>query len=45
MYDDSGLNIISSDIEILRPIYIIYNHWILDYDRNEINKVFKAFDL
>jgi len=41
MYDDRGLDIIASDKEILRPIYEKYNDWILDYDREQIDKQFK----
>jgi len=41
MYDDRGLDIISSDKETIRPIYIKHNNWILDYDRKEIDKQFE----
>ena len=40
MYDDRGLDIIAADRETLRPIYETFNNWILDYDRNEIDKQF-----
>ena len=42
MYDDRGVDIISSDIETLRPIFIKHNNWILDYDRNQIDKHFES---
>lgn len=41
MYDDRGLDIISTDIEAIRPIYKKHNDWILDYDRKQIDKLFE----
>lgn len=41
MYDDRGLDIISADKEILQPIYKKHNEWILDYDREQIDKQFE----
>ncbi len=41
MYDDRGLDIISADKETLRPIYKKHNDWILDYDREQIDKQFE----
>lgn len=41
MYDDRGLDVISADKEILRPIYEKHNDWILDYDREQIEKQFE----
>ena len=38
MYDDRGLDLISSNKETLRPIYNKHNAWILDYDRKRIDK-------
>lgn len=38
MYDDRGLDIISTDQETLRLIYKKHNDWILDYDREQIDK-------
>ena len=40
MYDDRGLDVITTDKETIRPIYGKYNHWILDYDRKKIDKLF-----
>ena len=40
MYDDRGLDIIATDKEIIRPIYKKHNDWILDYDREQIDKQF-----
>lgn len=41
MYDDRGLDIISTDIETIRPIYKKHNDWLLDYDRKQIDKQFE----
>ncbi|MBP6301945.1 MAG: DUF3885 domain-containing protein [Bacteroidia bacterium] len=41
MYDDRGLDLISTDKETLRPIYKKHNDWILDYDRKQIDKQFE----
>jgi hypothetical protein len=39
MYDDRGLDIIAKDKEALKPLYKKFNDWILDYDREKINKM------
>lgn len=41
MYDDRGLDIIATDKETIRQIYIKHNDWILDYDREKIDKQFE----
>ncbi len=41
MYDDRGLDLISADKEMLRPIYKKFNDWILDYDRKQIDKQYE----
>lgn len=41
MYDDRGLDIISKDKKTLLPLYNGFNDWILDYDREKIDTVFK----
>lgn len=41
LYDDRGLDIISKDVDSLRSIYEKYNSWILDYNRKEIDDIFK----
>jgi hypothetical protein len=41
VYDDRGCDIWANDKEQLRPIYHKLNKWILDYDRPEIDKIFK----
>lgn len=40
MYDDRGLDIIATDKETIRTIYLEYNNWILDSDRKQIDNVF-----
>ncbi|BCZ47994.1 hypothetical protein psyc5s11_40610 [Clostridium gelidum] len=40
-YDDRGLDIVSEKRETIYPLYKNYNEWILDYDREHINKVFR----
>jgi len=41
MYDDRGLDIITSDKEMLRSIYKQHNDWLLNYDRERIDKQFE----
>ena len=41
VYDDRGADLIAADKEVLRPIYEKYNAWILDYDREQIIKIFE----
>lgn len=41
MYDDRGLDLISTDKETLKPIYKKHNDLILDYDRKQIDKLFE----
>lgn len=41
VYDDRGCDVVTTTTETLRDIYEKYNDWILDYDRNEIDKIFK----
>lgn len=40
-YDDRGCDLMATSTEIIRDVYDKYNDWILDYDRNEIDEVFK----
>lgn len=40
IYDDRGCDVIASAREDLMGIYTRYNDWILDYDRERINRVF-----
>ena len=41
IYDDRGCDIWANSIETLRPIYENLNSWILDYNRPEIDEMFK----
>lgn len=41
VYDDRGCDLLATSPETIRDIYKKYNDWILEYDRNEINKIFK----
>jgi hypothetical protein len=40
LYDDRGLDIVAYDKNTLLPIYEKFNTWILDYDREQIDKIF-----
>lgn len=40
MYDDRGLDVAAHDKNTLIPAYTNLNTWILDYDRDKIDKVF-----
>jgi hypothetical protein len=40
IYDSRGCDLISSSKESIRGIYETYNTWILDYDREQIDKTF-----
>ena len=41
LYDDRGLDIIAKDKYTLHKLYLQYNDWILDYDRDGIDLLFK----
>ncbi len=41
MYDDRGLDIIGTDLETIKPIYMKHKQWILDYDKEKIEKQFE----
>jgi len=41
VYDDRGCDLLSNSTETIRDIYNKYTQWILDYDRVEIDSVFK----
>ncbi len=40
IYDDRGCDVLATSPNTIRDMYHTYNDWILDYDRNKINKVF-----
>ncbi len=39
-YDDRGCDVLATSPNTIRGIYHTYNDWILEYDRNKIDKVF-----
>jgi hypothetical protein len=41
VYDDRGCDLLATSPETIRDMFKIYNDWILDYDRHEIDKVFE----
>ncbi|WP_110114255.1 DUF3885 domain-containing protein [Bacillus sp. CGMCC 1.16541] len=41
LYDDRGCDVIASNKEDLRSLYEQRNEWILDYDREQIDRIFK----
>ena len=40
-YDDRGLDVISTKKAMLQPLYEKFSDWLLDYDRNKMDAVFK----
>ncbi|MGG1608555.1 DUF3885 domain-containing protein [Bacillus wiedmannii] len=40
VYDDRGCDVLATSPNTIRGIYHTYNAWILEYDRNKIDKVF-----
>lgn len=40
IYDDRGCDVLAIAPDTIRDMYHTYNDWILDYDRNKIDKVF-----
>lgn len=41
VYDDRGCDLVATSSETIKGMYYKYNDWILDYDRNKIDQVFK----
>lgn len=41
LYDDRGLDLVAKDKNKLYPLYERFNSWILDYDRETIDHIFK----
>ena len=41
LYDDRGMDIISINPDNLKALYKKYNQWILDFDRERIDVIFK----
>lgn len=42
LYDDRGCDLIAADAERLRPVYEGLQHWLLDYDRPQMDRLFAA---
>jgi len=42
LYDDRGLDVVAGTVETLQPYYENYNAWLLEYDREEIDQIFKV---
>ncbi|UXO88929.1 MULTISPECIES: DUF3885 domain-containing protein [Bacillus] len=40
LYDDRGCDLIAADTERLRPVYEGLQHWLLDYDRPQMDQLF-----
>ncbi|KMN92415.1 MULTISPECIES: DUF3885 domain-containing protein [Priestia] len=40
IYSDKGLDIVGKSTESIQKLYLNYNNWILDYDRNQIDRLF-----
>ena len=41
VYDDRGCDLVATSSQTIKGIYDKYNDWILNYDRNKIDQVFK----
>lgn len=41
VYDDRGCDVIALNKESISPLYKNYNDWILDYERDKIDKIFR----
>lgn len=41
VYDDRGCDVLASRVETLKPLYKQFSNWILDYDRDAIDRVFE----
>ncbi|MEC1749931.1 DUF3885 domain-containing protein [Bacillus mojavensis] len=44
LYDDRGCDILAAAAETIRDMYETYNSWILDYDREKINRLFERLE-
>lgn len=40
VYDDRGCDVLATSPDTLRGVYHTYNDWVLNYDKDEIDKVF-----
>ena len=41
LYDDRGLDLVAKEKSTLYPFYEKYKHWIMDYDKKQIESMFK----
>lgn len=41
-YDDRGLDIVAMDAQVLQPVYDTFKAWLLDYDRQKMDRVFHS---
>ena len=41
IYDDRGCDLLANSLDAIRGNFEEYNEWILDYDRDEIDNIFK----
>ncbi len=42
-YDDRGMDLVAEKGRTLDSVYKKYNHYLLDYDREEMDRVYKNF--
>ena len=42
LYDDRGADVVAPEKEILRPLYEACSDWILEYDREKIDRLFHS---
>ena len=42
MYDDRGCIIYAKEKETIKPLYLDHNEWLVDYWRDEMDRVFKT---
>lgn len=43
IYDDRGCDVWAKSLNSIRPLYLQMNEWILDYNRKEIDEMFKSY--
>ena len=44
LYDDRGLDVLGSSQELLLPLYRQFHSWILEYDLEQIDRLFASED-
>ena len=45
LYDDRGADLVSADAETLSPIYYKFHSWLLDYDREKMDRLFQKWNI